>query len=193
MPTARRTFMPKPVYGDNARACTCTSRSGRTASPPSRAMNMPACRRVPVLHRRHHQARQGTQRLHQPVDQLLQASGPRLRGSGPAGLFGPQPLGLLPHSVRHVAEGQRVEVRFPDPPQPLSRLCRDADGRSRRHQDKIHPGLPWTRSLRPAAEGAQEDPTVCGSLREALQASTRTRLPEAGGGSTTTRSMPISS
>ena len=33
---------------------------------------------LPVLHRRHHQARQGDQRLHQPVDQLLQAPGPGL-------------------------------------------------------------------------------------------------------------------
>ena len=33
---------------------------------------------LPLLHRRHHQARQGDQRLHQPVDQLLQAPGPGL-------------------------------------------------------------------------------------------------------------------
>ena len=37
-----------------------------------------------VLHRRHPQARQGAQRLHQPVHQLLQASGPGLRGPGSA-------------------------------------------------------------------------------------------------------------
>jgi hypothetical protein len=55
---------------------------------------------LPVLHRRHHQARQGDQRLHQPVDQLLQAPGAGLRGAGAARLFGAQPLGLLPHSAR---------------------------------------------------------------------------------------------
>ena len=55
---------------------------------------------VPLLHRRHHQARQGAERLHQPADQFLQAADPRLRSAGAAGLFGAQPFGLVPHSVR---------------------------------------------------------------------------------------------
>ena len=59
-----------------------------------------------LLHRRHHQARQGAERLHQPADQLLQAPDPGLRGAGAAGLFGPQPLGLLPHPLRDQPEGQ---------------------------------------------------------------------------------------
>ena len=54
-------------------------------------------RNSPVLHRRHHQARQGAERDHQPRHQLLQASGARLRSAGDAGLLGPQPFRLDPH------------------------------------------------------------------------------------------------
>ena len=80
---------------------------------------------LPVLHRRHHQARQGDQRLHQPADQLLQAAGAGLRSAGAARLFGAQPLGLLPHSVRLVAEGQARRGPLPrSGRQPLSRLRR---------------------------------------------------------------------
>ena len=61
---------------------------------------------LPLLHRRHHQARQGDQRLHQPDHQLLQAAGPGLRSAGAARLFGAQPLGLLPYPVDHQPEGQ---------------------------------------------------------------------------------------
>jgi glutamine synthetase len=72
-------------------------------------------RDVPLLHRRHHQARQGDQRLHQPVDELLQAPRPGLRSAGAARLLGAQPLGVVPHSVRRRPKAKRVEVRFPDP------------------------------------------------------------------------------
>ena len=52
-----------------------------------------------LLHRRHHQARQGAERLHQRRHQQLQAPGARLRGTGDARLLGAQPLRLDPHSV----------------------------------------------------------------------------------------------
>ena len=82
---------------------------------------------VPLLHRRHHQARQGAQRLHQPVDQLLQAPGAGLRGAGAARLFGAQPLGLLPHPVarhrrRPSASRSASPIRRPTPISP-SRRC----------------------------------------------------------------------
>ena len=98
-----------------ARACIATNRSGKAASRSSPARNMPICRRLPVIHRRHHQARQGDQRLHQPDDQQLQAAGPGLRGAGAARLLGAQPLGLMPHSYTTNPKAKRVEVRFPDP------------------------------------------------------------------------------
>ena len=80
---------------------------------------------LPVLHRRHHQARQGDQRLHQPDHQLLQAAGAGLRGAGAARLFGAQPLGLLPHPLHHQPEGQARRGAFPrSARQSLSRLSR---------------------------------------------------------------------
>ena len=115
---------------------------------------------MPVVHRRHHQARQGAQRLHQPDDQQLQATGSGLRGAGAARLFGPQPLGLVPHSVDVEPEGQARRGALPRPDgQPVSRLRGDADGGPRRHhqQDRSRPG-DGQGPLRPAAEGAQEDP-----------------------------------
>ena len=52
-----------------------------------------------LLHRRHHQARQGAERHHQPRHQQLQAPGARVRGADDARLLGAQPLGLDPHPV----------------------------------------------------------------------------------------------
>jgi glutamine synthetase len=82
-----------------------------------------------------------------PLDQLLQAPGPGLRSAGAARLFGPQPLGLVPHSVRPSPKAKRVEVRFPDPmanPYLASPalLMAGLDG----IKNKIHPGGRWTRT-----------------------------------------------
>ena len=103
---------------------------------------------LPVLHRRHHQARQGDQRLHQPDDQLLQASGAGLRGAGAARLLGAQPLGLVPHPLHDQPEGQARRGPLPrSARQPVSRLRRDADGRPRRHQEQDRiPARRWTRT-----------------------------------------------
>ena len=103
---------------------------------------------MPVVHRRHHQARQGAQRLHQPHDQQLQAAGPGLRGAGAARLFRAQPLGLVPHSVDVQPEGQARRGSFPRPDgQSLSGLRGDADGRPRRHPEQDRSGRRrWTRT-----------------------------------------------
>ena len=74
---------------------------------------------LPVLHRRHHQARQGDQRLHQPDHQLLQAAGAGLRGAGAARLLGAQPLGLVPHPVHHQSEGQARRGSLPRSAAPI--------------------------------------------------------------------------
>jgi hypothetical protein len=136
-----------------------------------------ACRDLPLLHRRHHQARQGDQRLHQPDHQQLQAPGAGLRGAGAAGLFGAQPLGLVPHPVRRRPEGQARRGPLPrSAGQPLPRLRGDADGRPRRHQEQDPSGRSdGQEPLRPAAGRAEEDPDRLRlAARGAARTSTRT-------------------
>ena len=84
----------------------------------------------------------------------------------------PQPLGLVPHSVRQQAEkAKRVEVRFPDPlANPYlafsAMLMAGIDG----ILNKIHPGEAMDKDLyHLPPEELKHIPTVCGSLREALE------------------------
>ena len=120
-----------------------------------------------VLHRRHHQARQGAQRLLQRQHQLLQARHPGLRGAGAAGLLLAQPLGLVPHPLLGLAEGQARRSPLPrSVGQSLPRLRGDADGRHRRHPEQDPSGRPdGQEPVRPAAGGADQ-----GSDRRGLAA-----------------------
>ncbi len=79
-----------------------------------------------VLHRRHHQAREGAQRHHQSGHQLVQAPGARLRGADQPRLLGAQPLGRVPHPVRDQRQGAPHRGALPGsrPPTPTSRSPR---------------------------------------------------------------------
>ena len=193
------TFMPKPIYGDNG--------SGMHVPPVDLEGRQAAVRRqqvcrpvgnLPVLHRRHHQARQGAQRLHQPVDQLLQAPGPglsRRRCCSPIRRATARPPAAFPSTTNPKAK--RVEVRFPDPTANpylafAAMLMAGLDG----IKNKIHPGpADGQGPLRPAAGGAEEDPDGLRlAARGARRASTRTATSSRRAAcSTTTRSTATSS
>ena len=178
------TFMPKPIYGDNGSGMHC-HQSIWKAGKPVFAGNKYAdlSETCLVLHRRHHQTRQGDQRLHQPDHQLLQAAGPGLRSAGAARLFGAQPLGVVPHSLHDQPEGQARRGAFPDPlANPYlafaAMLMAGLDG----VKNKLDPGSAIDKDLYdlPPAE-LKKIPTVCGSSPPgAWRTRQGSRVPESG-------------
>jgi hypothetical protein len=171
------TFMPKPVKGDNGSGMHVHQSIWKEGKPTFAGSG------YAVLYRRHHQTRQGAERPDQPVDQQLQALDPGLRGAGAAGLFGPQPLGFLPHPLRLLAEGQARRGAVPGPDrQPLSRLLGHADGRPGRHPEQDPSGRgDGQEPVRPAAGGAEERPDGLRlAARGAAGARGRPRLPAEG-------------
>ena len=98
----------------------CRSRSSATTARHARAPVAAEGRQGPVrrrqvrrplrhravLHRRHHQAREGDQRVHQPGHEQLQAPGAGLRSAGDARVLRAQPFGVDPHSVGVEPEGR---------------------------------------------------------------------------------------
>ena len=83
---------------------------------------------------------QGAERLHQPLDEQLQAPDPRFRGTGAARLLGAQPFGLLPYPLWREPQGQARRDPLPGSHrQSLPRLLGDAHGRPRRHRQQDRP------------------------------------------------------
>ena len=66
------TFMPKPVFGDNGTGMHCHQSIWKDGEPVFAGNQVRGpFRDLPLLHRRYPEARQGPERLHQPVHQLL--------------------------------------------------------------------------------------------------------------------------
>ena len=175
-------FMPKPIFGDNGSGMHCHQSIWKDGKPMFAGNKYADLSEIACLHRRHHQAREGDQRLHEPDHQFLQAPGAGLRGAGEARLFGAQPLGLLPHSVP-IAQGQARRGAFPRPDgQPYlafaAMLMAGLDG----IKNKLDPGPAMDKDLYDLPPGElKEIPTVCGSLREALDLDKDRDFLKAGG------------
>ena len=112
------TFMPKPLFGTTARACTSTRASGRTTPTcSSRTRGYAGLSQMAALvHRRPAQARAGAARALCADDQLLSTAGPRLRGAGQPDLLAAQsaaPIRIPMYSSSPKAK--RLEFRCPDP------------------------------------------------------------------------------
>ena len=171
-PTARRRpSCPSRSTATTARACMCTSRSGRAASRCSPATSMPTCRRRAST----------TSAASSSMPRRSTPSPTRSTNSYKRLVPGFEAPVLLAYSARNRSascripvttspKAKRVEVRFPDPrANPYlafaAMLMAGLDG----IQNKIHPGEAMDKDLYdlPPKE-LKKIPTVCGSLREAL-------------------------
>jgi hypothetical protein len=159
----RRPSCPSLSPRTTARACTTTFDLERRQAALRRQRLCGPIETALVLHRRRHQARQGAERLHQSVDQQLQAPGARaFEAPVQLAYSSRKPLRLLPipYGTGEKAERGRSSASPIRSPIPIS-LSRDHDGGLGRHPEPDPPRrADGQEPLRPAAAGAGNVPTV---------------------------------
>jgi glutamine synthetase len=143
------TFMPKPVYGDNGSGMHVHQSIWKDGKPLFAGSGYAdLSRNVPLLHRWHHQARQGAERDHQRSTNSYKRLIPGLkrRCCSPT-----RRATARPRSAFRIGAGpkaKRIEVRFPDPTaNPYlafsAMLMAGLDG----IENKIHPGEAMDKNL----------------------------------------------
>ena len=168
------TFMPKPVKGDNGTGMHVNMSIWKDGKPLFRWRQIRGPQpRGAVVHRRHPEACENAERLHQPVYQQLQAPDPGF--SKPRFCVRIPPATALAAFAFHGRKARKQSVskpRFPDPSSnPYLWLCRPADGGSGRDQEQDRSGPRVGQGpVRPAARRVgRHSPRFARPLREALE------------------------
>ena len=144
------TFMPKPIVGDNGSGMHVHQsvwKGGKNLFAGDGYARPVGARAV--LHRRHHQAREGAQRDHQPGHQQYKRLVPGFEAPVMLAYSARNRSASMPHSVRHQPEGRgasrcasRIRLRIRTS-RFAAMMMAGLDG----IQNKIHPGDPADKDL----------------------------------------------
>src|SRR5690606_21279316 len=128
-------------------------------------------------------ARSRAERVHERLDEQLQAAREALRGAHADRVLGAQPLGIDPYTVYPESEGAAYRGALPGQHgESVSRVRRDDDGGPRRDPEQDPSGRADGQGpLRSAARGREEDSDgVLLAAAGARGARPRPRVPEEG-------------